>query len=126
MAAVPKIPIPLPVHEVENGLAFRTPVGAVEIPAGQNKLLGTVDTSHFDKIRLVTDERIGSTANIILRLTIMEGDELVAQLDTVLLTPHSQVTRVYDVPATKIGIFADSVGPAGSEAGIDVLIYGQY
>ena len=126
MATVPKTPIPLHVHEIENVLAFRTPPGAVEIPAGQNKHLGTIDTSRFDKIRLVTDERIGSTANLVLRLTIMEGDELVAQLDTVMLTPHAQVTRVYDVPATKIGVYADSVGPAGSRAGIDVLVYGQY
>ena len=61
MATVPKTPIPLHVREVENILAFRTPPGAVEIPAGQNKHLGTIDTSRFDKIRLVTDERIGST-----------------------------------------------------------------
>jgi type III secretion protein HrpB1 len=124
-------PTPTPIqpnvtHNVENVLAFRTQVGAVTIPGGQTKLLGVVDVSMYDRIRLVTDERIDSTSNIVLRLTFTEGEELVAQLDTVLLTPHSQVTRVYDVPGTQISIYADSVGTAGTQGSLDVLIYGQY
>jgi len=130
MATAPKIaPTPFQPHQTsnrENVLAFRTPVGAVTIPGGQNKLLGTVDVSMYDRIRLVTDERIDSTANIILRLTFTEGEELVAQLDTILLTPHSQLTRVYDVPGSTLSIFADSVGPANTKGSMDVLIYGQY
>ncbi len=63
-------------------LAFRTPVGAVSIPAGQSKELGSVDVSPFSKIRVVADERTGSGTNIVIRLTITEGSELVAQLDT--------------------------------------------
>ncbi len=126
MATAAKIPTPLPVHEIENVLAFRTPVGGVTIPGGQTKLLGTVDVSCFDRIRLVTDERVGSTANIILRLTIMEGEELVAQLDTVMLKPHSEATHVYEVPCTKLGVFADCVGPSNTQGSLDVLIYGQY
>ena len=113
-------------HNIENVLAFRTQVGAVTIPGGQTKLLGVVDVSMYDRIRLVTDERIDSTSNIILRMTFTEGEELVAQLDTVLLTPHSQVTRVYDVPGTQLSIYADSVGAAGTQGALDVLIYGQY
>src|SRR5579863_1848515 len=124
-------PTPTPIqpnltHNVENVLAFRTQVGAVTIPGGQTKLLGVVDVSMYDRIRLVTDERIDSTANIILRLTFTEGEELVAQLDTILLTPHSQLTRVYDVPGSTLSIFADSVGPANTKGSMDVLIYGQY
>jgi hypothetical protein len=124
-------PTPTPIqpnvtHNVENVLAFRTQVGAVTIPGGQNKLLGVVDVSMYDRIRLVTDERIDSTSNIILRLTFTEGEELVAQLDTVLLTPHSQLTRVYDVPGTQLSIYADSVGANGTQGSLDVLIYGQY
>jgi len=107
-------------------LAFRTTVGSVTIPGGQTKLLGVVDVSMYDKIRLVTDERIDSTANIVLRLTFTEGEELVAQLDTIMLTPHSQLTRVYDVPGTQLSVYADSVGAAGTAASVDVLIYGQY
>src|SRR6185437_7250934 len=57
MATAPKIP--LPIHEIENVLAFRTKVGAETVRGGESKNLGTVDTSRFDKIRLVADERIG-------------------------------------------------------------------
>ena len=124
MSASPKIPIPI--HEVENLLAFRTKVGAEPIKGGETKDLGQVDTSHFDKIRLVADERIGSTCNVLIRLTFMEGNELVAFMDTVLLTPHSQTTRVYDVPGTKIDVALDGIGAANTSGAVDVLIYGQY
>jgi type III secretion protein HrpB1 len=130
MATAPKIsPTPFQPHPTsnrENVLAFRTPVGALTIPGGQNKLLGEVDVSMYDRIRLVADERIDSNANVILRLTFTEGEELVAQLDTIVLTPHSQMTRVYDVPGTTLSIYADSVGPVNTKAALDVLIYGQY
>jgi hypothetical protein len=105
-------------------LAFRTNVGGVAIPAGQSKELGSVDVSPYSKIRVVADERVGSPTGISIRLTITEGNELVAQLDTLTLTPHSQVTKVYDVPGTKLTIYADAVGGTGSDA-IDVLIYGN-
>ena len=124
MATAPKIPIPI--HELENVLAFRTKVGAETVKGGESKTLCTVDTSRFDKIRLVADERIGSTCNVFVRLTIMEGNELVAFLDHVLLTPHSQLTRVYDVPGTKLEIAIDGVGAATTQGAVDVLIYGQY
>jgi type III secretion protein HrpB1 len=39
------------------------------------------------------------------------------------LSPHSQLTRVYDVPGTKLTVFADAVGGSGSD-GIDLLVYG--
>jgi hypothetical protein len=104
-------------------LAFRTQPGAVSIPAGQSKQLGVVDTSKFSKIRVVADERAGSGTGINVRLTITEGNELVAQLDTFSLSPHSQITRVYDVPGTKLTVFADALGGSGSD-GIDLLVYG--
>lgn len=130
MATSPKIaPTPIQPNQtpnVENVLAFRTQVGAITIPGGQTKLLGVLDVSMYDRIRLVADERIDSTANIILRLTFTEGEELVAQLDTILLIPHSQMTRVYDVPGTRLSVYADSVGATGTKAALDVLIYGQY
>jgi hypothetical protein len=95
----------------------------VSIPAGQSKQLGVVDISKFSKIRVVADERAGSGTGINVRLTITEGSELVAQLDTFSLSPHSQLTRVYDVPGTKLTVFADAVGGSGSD-GIDLLVYG--
>jgi len=105
-------------------LAFRTPVGGVTIPAGQSKQLGAVDVSPYSKIRVVADERIGSGTGINVRLTITEGNELVAQLDVLHLLPHSQVTRVYDVPGNKLTLFADGIAGQGSD-GMDLLIYGS-
>ncbi len=61
-----------------------------------------------------------------VRLTITEGNELVALLDQVLLTPHAQLTRVYDVPGTKISVAIDGIGAANTQGAVDVLVYGQY
>jgi type III secretion protein HrpB1 len=107
-----------------NKLAFRTPPGGVLIPAGQSKLLGSVDVSPFSQIRVVADERVGSPTGVGIRLTITDGNELVAQLDELQLAPHSQVTNVYDTPGTKLTIFADAIGGTGSD-GVDVLVYGS-
>jgi type III secretion protein HrpB1 len=109
-----------PAHTV---LAFRTPIGGVSIAAGQSKELGVVDVSAYERIRVVADERIGSGSGINIRMTITEGSELVAQLDVISLTPHSQVTQVYEVPCNKLTIFADATGTKGTD-GLDVLIYG--
>jgi hypothetical protein len=84
--------------------------------------LGVVDVSTFSKIRVVADERAGSPTGIGIRLTITEGNEFVAELDILQLTPGSQVTNVY-VPGTKLTIFAAAAGGTGSD-GVDVLIYG--
>ena len=105
-------------------LAFRTQPGAVVIAAGQSKQLGVVDVSKFSKIRVVADERTGSGTGMNIRMTITEGNELVAQLDTFSLAPHTQVTRVYDVPGSKLTIFADALGGSGTD-GIDFLVYGN-
>ena len=105
-------------------LVFRTPVGAVSIPAGQSKQIGVVDVSPYSRIRVVADERVGSGTGLNIRLTITEGHELVAQLDVLSLTPHSQVSRVYEVPGTTLTIIADAVGGQGTDA-VDILIYGS-
>lgn len=104
-------------------LAFRTPPGAVSVPAGQSKQLGVVDVAPYERIRVVADERVGSGTGIAVRLTITEGNELVAFLDVLHLTPHAQVTRVYEVPGTKLTVAADALGGTGTDA-LDVLIYG--
>ena len=106
-------------------LAFRTPPGAVAVPVGQTKNLGTVQVQPFQQIRVVADERAGSPGNVIIRLTITEGNELVAQLDTLALQPQGQVTRVYDVPGNTLTIFAAAIGPGSGSAGVDVLVYGN-
>jgi hypothetical protein len=40
------------------------------------------------------------------------------------LSPHSQVTNVYEVPGTTLTVFADATGTGSGSAAIDVLIYG--
>jgi len=92
--------------------------------AGQSKQLGIVDVHPFSQIRIVADERVGSGTHFSIRLTITEGNELVAQLDVLTLSPHGQITRVYDTPGTKLTIFADAAGGSGNDA-LDVLVYGS-
>jgi type III secretion protein HrpB1 len=104
-------------------LAFRTQPGAVVVPAGQSVELGVVDVAPYERIRVVADERAGSGTGISIRLTITEGNELVAFLDRLHLTPAQQVTRVYEVPGTTLSVYADATGGTGSD-GVDVLIYG--
>jgi type III secretion protein HrpB1 len=104
-------------------MILRTHIGAVKVPAGQTKQLGTVDVSKSSNIRVVATERISSKTNTSIRLTITEGEELVAPLDVLLLTPHSSVTRVYDVAGTKLSISADAVSGTGNDA-VDALVYG--
>src|SRR4030081_1334299 len=101
--------------ESVTSLAFRTPVGGVSIPAGQSKELGKVEVGQYERIRIVADERVGSATPINIRVTITEGNELVAQLDTFLLTPHAQVTRVYEVPGVMLTIFADALPGTGND-----------
>ena len=70
-----------------TALAFRTPLGGVSIP-------GSVDVHDFSKIRFVADERVGSATGINIQLS---GGGFGAQLDTLSLAPHLQVTWVNDV-----------------------------
>jgi hypothetical protein len=104
-------------------LAFQTAAG-VSVPVGKTQNLGTVDVGPFERIRVVADERVGSAGPVVIRLMITEGDELVAQLDTLTLQPSSEVTKVYEVPGTKLTIFAAATGESGSAA-VDVLVYGS-
>ncbi|HEY3426148.1 MAG TPA: hypothetical protein VGL27_15220 [Negativicutes bacterium] len=104
-------------------LAFRTPPGGVVIPSGTSQELGVVDVSPFSQIRVVADERFDSTTDVIIRLTLTEGSELLFTLAKINLTPHAGKTYVYDVPGTKLTVSAEA-NDCGS-AGIDVLIYGN-
>ena len=104
-------------------LAWSTVDGA-SVPAGQSVQLGTVDVSPFSQIRVVAGEYVGSPTNVNIRLTITEVDALVAQLDVLQLTPHSEITRVYDVPGTTLTIFADAAGGTGTNQ-VLVYIYGN-
>jgi type III secretion protein HrpB1 len=123
MATVPKPT--LPVHEVENVLAFDQ---EKIVKSQQTEIFGTLDTSRFDKIRLVAANE--STCNVHVWLNIMEPEggkvEEGFVLDDFTLQPHNQLTRVYDVPATKLQVSVAALGKPGTSAEVEVLIYGQY
>lgn len=122
MASLPKI-----VPQVENVLAFDQ---EKIIKAGQTEILGTLDTARFDKIRVVaTNEQ--STCDVHYSLTIMEPEggkveEPIASLAEFTLKPHNHFTQVYDVPATKLQVSVTGAGKPGTNAEVEVLIYGQY
>jgi hypothetical protein len=125
MSTAPK-PV-LPIHEIENVLAFDQ---EKIINGTQFEILGTVDTSRFDKIRLVATNEI-STCDVHFWLKILEPDggkveEAIASLAEFTLRPHNQFTQVYDVPATKLEVSVAGLGRPGTKAEVEVLIYGQY
>jgi type III secretion protein HrpB1 len=105
-------------------LNFRTPPDGENIPAGQTRTLGTAVVDRYRQIRVIADERRGSANDVDVRLTITEGDELVAQLDVLKLTPGLEVTKVYDVPGTKLAVFASSTDTKPGSSTVDVLVYG--
>ena len=116
-------------REIENVLAFdqeRT------IKANETVVLGTLDTSRFDKVRLVAANE-ESSCNVHFRLNIMEPERIGKlevfepfDLDQFTLRPHNQLTKVFDVPATKLEVVITGVGRPGTTATVEVLIYGQY
>jgi hypothetical protein len=103
-------------------LAFRS-VG-VNITAGQTTALGSFRVDGYRQIRVVADERQASANDVDVRLTMTEGEELIAQLDVLKLTPGLEVTKVYDVPGTSLTVFAAANGTEGGPSTLDVLIYG--
>ncbi len=108
-----------------NTLIFRTAPGAVSTPKGTTKHLGYVDTSKYERIRIIADERVGSGSGVRIRLTIMDGNELVGFLDQINLVPHGQATRVYEVPGVKLSVDMDALpGLGAGNDSVDVLIYG--
>jgi hypothetical protein len=121
----PTMPLPVPVHEIENVLAFTQ---EKIVMVGKTEIFGTVDTSRFDKIRLVAANE-ESTCDVHVSLKIIEepeGERFI--LDEFTLKPHNQLTRVYDVPATKLEVsVAGLLGrPRATQAEVEILIFGQY
>ena len=105
-------------------LNFRTPPDGENIPAGETRALGRTVVDRYRQIRDIADERGGSANDIDVRLTLTEGDELVAQLDVLKLTPGLEVTKVYDVPGTKLTVFATATDTKTGLSTVDVLVYG--
>ncbi|MGR8981584.1 MAG: hypothetical protein ACU84H_16050 [Gammaproteobacteria bacterium] len=113
------------VNTTGTKLIFRTPPGAVSFPIGQRKVFGEVDVSPFRKIRVLAFSQ-NSANNVNIGLTITEGHgEWVGRLDTLNLTPRSELTKTYDVPGTKLTITAEATESGKGVAYIGILIYGS-
>jgi hypothetical protein len=94
------------------------------IPAGKSIDLGKVEVAPYSSIRVVASTRPDSAANATIQLILMEGDEqYLASLDTIVVTPQSTTTKVYQVPGRKLLIQAAIDGSSGS-ASVDVIVYG--
>jgi hypothetical protein len=106
-----------------TSLAFRTPPGAVDIPAGQSKKLAEVDVHQFERIRVVAFVGAGSTGPVRIPLIIAEGNEAIGHLDELILQPRSEVTKVYEVPGTTLMILAEVISGSGSSA-VGMFVYG--
>jgi type III secretion protein HrpB1 len=102
-------------------LAFRTKRGAVVILPYESKQLGIVKVSAFSRIRVVVDS--GNRA-VRVRLVIAEGKEQIVELDSFELPVHAKLTRLYDVPGTKLMLFADAIEPSGGNDQFELLMYG--
>ncbi|MDE1862748.1 MAG: hypothetical protein KGI33_07540 [Thaumarchaeota archaeon] len=97
------------------------------IPTGSQKSLGTINVSTFSKIRVVASNFPSSPTPIHLLLTFTSGPggARVAQLDTIILSPGNQQTKMYDIPGTFLEIIAVAMpGQAGQDT-VETMIYGN-
>ncbi len=97
------------------------------IPTGSTRQLGTVDVYAYSQIRVVAFENAGSPTDVKVLLTFASGPGgiLIGPLDTLTLTPGTNLTRVYDVPGTALSISVTaSAGKAGQD-GVGLVIFGR-
>ena len=114
---------------VPTVLAFPASVSQNQftIPVGTQKSLGTVDVSNFAQIRVVASNFTSSPSqvHILLTLTSGPGGARVAQLDTLVLSPGNQQTKVSDVPGTFLEIILVSLSGTSGQDTIELMIYGR-
>jgi hypothetical protein len=104
-------------------LVFRTSPSFVNIPAGGLITLATVSVANFDQIRVVASVTLGSHSPVVFILVFIEGaNESVAPLDTLVLTPGANVTRVYAVPGRTLKILG-LVNDLEKSSAAQVLVY---
>ncbi|MCW3475604.1 S53 family peptidase [Rhodovastum sp. RN2-1] len=116
-------PSPPPGGPKATTLAFRTSPGGVTIMPGMSRDLGVINVHGFERIRVVAEEHADNGASASIRLTMTEGTEPVGLLDVLPVASHAQITRVYEIPGTRLAISADAVGTAGA-ATVNVWVYG--
>lgn len=112
-------------HEIENVLAFKR---EEFVGVGQTAIFGTLDTSRFDKIRFVAANEESTCDVHVSLMTIEEPESEPFILDQFILAPQHQLTRVYDVPGTKVEVSVTGLPGRlrAKQAEVEVLIFGQY
>ena|SRR5258708_42251 len=105
-------------------LAFRTPPGGVDIPVGQTQRLGFVDVHQFERIRLFAGVIVGGLGPVKVLIIAMEGNEAFGPLDELTVQPGSNVTKVYEVPGTRLEISATTTGAMKGSSKVIVLVNG--
>ncbi len=97
--------------------------GWVNFPDNVEQILGQIDVSQLATIR-VSATITGATTGVTLFLVHIVGDEVVTPLDAIGLTPLSDISNVYDIPGTLLGISVSGSGASANPLSIRVLIYG--
>lgn len=113
----------------QNRLVFRTPPGAVRIPAGTSLRLpfggGSIHIANFSTIRVYCNSRPSGNRPVSVYIHVLdkENDELIFLLDHFTLLPGGSFTQTYDVPGRALVVFA-IVDSGESYAAIDFGVLG--
>lgn len=102
----------------------------INVPVGTKKTLGPVEVKPFAQIRVVAFNGSGSPTSIEVLLVFAEGsgssELLIGPLDTLILPPGSNQTKVYDVPGRFLAITVSAAaGIAGQQDTLGLVIYGN-
>jgi hypothetical protein len=89
----------------------------------QSTDLGSVQTTRYQRIRVLADCRFDSTSSVEITLVMVESGGAPGSLDRFVLAPSDSVQEVYEVPGTRILVTADPQ-QAGESCDIDVWVWG--
>lgn len=108
---------------------FRTAPGSVQLPGGTSVELTAAEyprgicVSPYPAIRMAADNRFSAQLAVTIRLLIACGGEPFATLDSFTLLPGGQYTVAYNVPGTRLKVFAQTpIGPG--YANVDFILFG--
>jgi len=109
-------------------LLFRTNPGGAAVPGGT-----TVDlTSEFPRgvciasypaIRMASGNRFSAELPVTIRLVLVLNNEQFSCLDTFTLLPGGQYSAAYNVPGTRLKVFAETASGSGN-AFVDFALFG--
>ena len=107
----------------QTKLIFRTPAGAVSIPAGETVRLTAslqcgIPVVRYETIRINCVCRTGSAVPVTIFIHALDckTDELLFLLDSFTLSAGQTTTRVFEVPAKALAVFAEAATGSGNTA----------